>query len=1428
MALNVSEAVKNKYLSDEFNGDYKIVIGGVTYTGRNVRQGSVEIVESLCSGDNFDLSAVEKGEISFTLINFTEDIKNIQGKTLSMVQTVAGVDVPIGTDYVVQEASFTDEYLVDVKAYDGLTAFDRDITNWWNNTVTFPITHRNLLIALCTYCGVSHNIPSSYCNSALQIIKAIDNAGMTGLDLLGWLQEVAGCFYRINRYGTLVSKRIDIVDGLLPRLSLYPANSLNPSPSKSYSGNAIEQEYTVPQIVSDLEMADYLTEKIDKLQVKGTVNDIGAIVGTGTNCYVIESNPLLFALTAANLEQAATNIFNVLKNVSYRPFQAMLKGLPYLETGDLIQLTSLKGVVSVAPIMKRTMTGSGLAYDMLECRGEQKRAQKTATNKKLNVLNQKTHELINTVEEMSSTITEITTEVSALDDDVSGLQTTVTQHTTQIAQNSEAIVLRATKTEAQGYADTAQQNAVSTAAADATSKANAAESNANNYTDGKLADYSTTVEMRSEISQAADNITLTVSQTYETKTDASSKISGVDVEYAENQSTTTAPVSGWSTTAPAWREGYYIWQRTATTNGSGTTYSNPTCISGRDGAPGAPGADGTSVTVSSIQYAATNSGDTSPSNWQSSIPTLSQGQWLWVRTTYSDGSAATTKSYIGTDGDDGNSVYVQSATKTGGTTTVVIADSEGHTNTLTINDGEDGNDGTPGTNGLNGYVHVAWANSADGSTDFSTTVSTGKRYLGTYTDNTAADSTDYHSYSWSLIKGADGTSVTISSIEYGVTNSGSTAPSSWSTTIPTVSKGQWLWCKTTYSNSSEAITKSYVGTDGDDGSSVSIVSATKSGDTTTVVIADGTTTSTLTIVDGEDGSNGQPGTNGLNGYVHTAWANSADGTVDFSTTVSANKKYLGTYTDNTAADSTSPSAYSWSLIKGEDGQNGEDGLGISSVTIRYGKSSSESTTPESWSSSIPSLAPGEWLWCRNYTTYTDGTHKTSYTKAYNGTNGTNGTDGTNGQDGRGVSSIVEQYYLSTSNQSCTGGSWSDSQPTWVSGKYIWTRSHITWSDNTTSDTTPVLATTLNDLNATVVQHSTEIAQNASDIALRVLETDYTGSNIISKINLDSSGVQIAGSKVNIDTSSLSLKFGSQNSQIEIKATTGNDGVLFTGSGKIDFKTTNEFYARNLDSSDHTANDFKLVNSSTASQAYLQNFQNNQLANYVFLYKSSSYHYTILANKNSNDKFANILRLDNSNYPYVRITNYQKDNNASDYIASNLYIKQTSDINSFDFYNNRKSSNTNLETATANHQAMYSWETNSTNVFRIDNYHWNGNIGNYLDMRSASNGSSFTIQNNNSSGNGRSWLSMAGDGTVTLAGNTGGTSHLKINSNGNMDVKANNDLVLYGSRICVDGSYYGAGQGGAVTGTDNIAVKNWDGSTITVKFYKGLYIGYSFS
>lgn len=70
--------------------------------------------------------------------------------------------------------------------------------------------------------------------------------------------------------------------------------------------------------------------------------------------------------------------------------------------------------------------------------------------------------------------------------------------------------------------------------------------------------------------------------------------------------------------------------------------------------------------------------------------------------------------------------------------------------------GENGTPGKPGADGKTPYLHIAYANSADGKTGFSTTDGTNKLYIGQYTDYTQADSTDATKYTWTKIKGENG------------------------------------------------------------------------------------------------------------------------------------------------------------------------------------------------------------------------------------------------------------------------------------------------------------------------------------------------------------------------------------------------------------------------------------------------------------------------------------------------------------------------------------------------------------------------------------------------------------------------------------------------------------------------------------------------
>lgn len=126
------------------------------------------------------------------------------------------------------------------------------------------------------------------------------------------------------------------------------------------------------------------------------------------------------------------------------------------------------------------------------------------------------------------------------------------------------------------------------------------------------------------------------------------------------------------------------------------------------------------------------------------------------------------------------------------------------------------------------------------------------------------------------------------------------------------------------------------------------------------------------------------------------------------------------------------------------------GVGISNTDVLYAISSSNTIAPTSgWQTTAPAWKDGYYIWSKTKVVYTDG--DIVYTDAACITGG-------KGETGNGISSIIEQYYLSSSATSLLNGSWSNSRPTWKNGWYIWTRSVINYT-NSNSITTEAICVT---------------------------------------------------------------------------------------------------------------------------------------------------------------------------------------------------------------------------------------------------------------------------------------------------------------------------------------------------------------------------------
>ena len=239
-------------------------------------------------------------------------------------------------------------------------------------------------------------------------------------------------------------------------------------------------------------------------------------------------------------------------------------------------------------------------------------------------------------------------------------------------------------------------------------------------------------------------------------------IAQVDVEYYLSDSATSLSGGSWTTLAPAWVDGKFMWSRTVTTDGVGNkAYSpnqNGVCIAGATGNTGATGKGIKSIVEQ--YYKSPSATLLTGGSWSATYPGWENGKYIWTRsvTTYTDNTTDTTTPICvtgekGNTGEDGISPTV-SVSKSGNTTTITITDKDG-THTQTVKDGTNGTPGAPGLDGRTPYIHVKYSDDG-GKTFTSNSGEVPGTYIGICTDYNVGDPSSVDSYTWAKIKGDTG------------------------------------------------------------------------------------------------------------------------------------------------------------------------------------------------------------------------------------------------------------------------------------------------------------------------------------------------------------------------------------------------------------------------------------------------------------------------------------------------------------------------------------------------------------------------------------------------------------------------------------------------------------------------------------------------
>ena len=276
----------------------------------------------------------------------------------------------------------------------------------WIASLTYPISLKDMISSMATKIGMTINIPADENNFNLTVKQNFITKNVTYRQILGYIGQLTNTFF-IHYWGAIEGRK-------------YTTNSTVIDNSKYIN----------------ITMADYIIDPIDKLQIQSTFDDIGYVVGTGSNTYIITENPLVFSSeNDIQVKLIALYMLDELKTITYTPMKFSTYNDFGIEVGDILTING-----KTCYVMKKTINASGCEF---ECVGNKRReTQKTEQNSAITALNNKTNELVRTVDETKSTITSIQGSITNIQDEqgnITSQMATITTEQSEIKQTAQGL-----------------------------------------------------------------------------------------------------------------------------------------------------------------------------------------------------------------------------------------------------------------------------------------------------------------------------------------------------------------------------------------------------------------------------------------------------------------------------------------------------------------------------------------------------------------------------------------------------------------------------------------------------------------------------------------------------------------------------------------------------------------------------------------------------------------------------------------------------------------------------------------------------------------------------------------------------------------------------------------------------------------------------
>ena len=387
------------YMEESVDKQLQIAFDGGTITNKEIPSEQFSLTESL-SSDGLMFGSCEASEVKFRIYNVFTPLKD---KWLTITQVLdKDFENPlqIGKYKVYSDKPTADRSYRDVVAYDSMfDIINADVASWYNS-LTFPMQLKTFRDSFFDYFGIDQE-EVALVNDAMIVEKTIEPSVLSGKDVLQSICQINGCFGHIGRDGKMQYVFLNaIMGGLYPSNNIYPADDLYPmQPNVNVLSKGL---YVEPPTYED-----YTVKPIDKLEIREKEGDIGVIVGSGNNAYVVEDNFLVYGKSTDDLTVIANNMLSVIDGLEYRPFDARLVGNPCFEVGDMVRLNTKHQIID-SYVLQRTISGVQCLRDDFSAEGEEYQSEKVNDiQTEIKQLKGKSNTLERTIEETRSTIANV-------------------------------------------------------------------------------------------------------------------------------------------------------------------------------------------------------------------------------------------------------------------------------------------------------------------------------------------------------------------------------------------------------------------------------------------------------------------------------------------------------------------------------------------------------------------------------------------------------------------------------------------------------------------------------------------------------------------------------------------------------------------------------------------------------------------------------------------------------------------------------------------------------------------------------------------------------------------------------------------------------------------------------------------------------------